>query len=348
MKMNEIIRTRRLEKGLTQEQMANYLGVSAPAVNKWEKGTTYPDIVLLPALARLLDTDLNTLLSFQEDLSEKEVALFLNYLSELSEKESVERTFDAALDKIKQFPTCYSLILNVAALLEGILVMKGNAKKKGEYEQTIEDLYRRALESPDIAIQNQAKAMLISKYKSRKEYDLAQEMLDTLPNKDFFDKKQLQISLWTESGKLDAAVKLAEEQLLMLTNDMHFLLMSLMEIAIKEERNEDAEYIAEVYKKAANLFGLWEYTSYVAHFQLYSATKQRMKAAKLLIPMLKSLTKKWELNQSPLYRHIQSKEVDQTYGPTLQKAIVQSICEDEDTEFLKDSPELQEWIKENL
>ena len=197
----------------------------------------------MPALARLLDTDLNTLLSFQEDLSEKEVALFLNYLSELSEKEGVERTFDAALDKIKQFPTCYSLILNVAALLEGILVMKGNEKKKGEYEQTIEDLYRRALESPDIAIQNQAKAMLISKYRNRKEYDLAQEMLDTLPNKDFFDKKQLQISLWTESGKLDAAVKLAEDQLLMMTNDMHFLLMSLMEIAIKEERNEDAEYI---------------------------------------------------------------------------------------------------------
>lgn len=93
MKMNEIIRERRLKKGLTQEQMANYLGVSAPAVNKWEKGTTYPDIVLLPVLARLLDTDLNTLLSFQEDLSEKEIALFLNYLLDLSQKEGIERIF---------------------------------------------------------------------------------------------------------------------------------------------------------------------------------------------------------------------------------------------------------------
>ena len=72
MKINEIIRERRLKKGLTQAQVAKYLGVSAPAVNKWEKGTTYPDLVLLPALARLLDTDLNTpFLSFQEDLSEK-------------------------------------------------------------------------------------------------------------------------------------------------------------------------------------------------------------------------------------------------------------------------------------
>ena len=37
MKINEIIRERRLAKGFTQEQIANYLGVSAPAVNKWEK-----------------------------------------------------------------------------------------------------------------------------------------------------------------------------------------------------------------------------------------------------------------------------------------------------------------------
>lgn len=38
MKINEIIHQRRIEKQLTQEQMADLLGVSAPAVNKWEKG----------------------------------------------------------------------------------------------------------------------------------------------------------------------------------------------------------------------------------------------------------------------------------------------------------------------
>ena len=58
MEINEVIRERRLAKRLTQEQMAKYLGVTTPAVDKWEKGTSYPDITLLPALARLLDTDL--------------------------------------------------------------------------------------------------------------------------------------------------------------------------------------------------------------------------------------------------------------------------------------------------
>ena len=96
MKINEIIRKQRLTKGLTQEQVANYLGVSAPAVNKWEKGTSYPDITLLPPLARLLGTDLNTLLSFQDDLSETEVALFMNKVSETIDRQGFEAGYSLA------------------------------------------------------------------------------------------------------------------------------------------------------------------------------------------------------------------------------------------------------------
>ena len=62
MQIHEIIRTRLKALGLTQEQLAGKLGVSAPAVNKWERGNSYPDITLLPVLARTLRVDLNTLL----------------------------------------------------------------------------------------------------------------------------------------------------------------------------------------------------------------------------------------------------------------------------------------------
>lgn len=40
MKMHEIIKKRRLALNLTQEQVAKYLGVTTPAVNKWEKGVS--------------------------------------------------------------------------------------------------------------------------------------------------------------------------------------------------------------------------------------------------------------------------------------------------------------------
>ena len=47
------LRRLRLDKGLTQEQLANRLGVSVQSVSRWECSTTLPDVMLLPELARL-------------------------------------------------------------------------------------------------------------------------------------------------------------------------------------------------------------------------------------------------------------------------------------------------------
>ena len=87
MKMNEVIRKYRKERGLTQEQVAGYLGVSTPAVNKWESGSSYPDITLIPALARLLRVDLNTLMCFQENLGEQEIAAFAKQVYETMQQQ---------------------------------------------------------------------------------------------------------------------------------------------------------------------------------------------------------------------------------------------------------------------
>lgn len=47
------LRRLRLEKNLTQEQLANILGVSVQSVSRWECGNTLPDVMLLPDIARL-------------------------------------------------------------------------------------------------------------------------------------------------------------------------------------------------------------------------------------------------------------------------------------------------------
>lgn len=347
MKINAIIRERRLAQGFTQEQIAKFLGVSASAVNKWEKGTSYPDLVLLPPLARLLDTDLNTLLSFQDDLSEKEIALFMNEVSETMDEKGFKAGYDLAALKLKEFPTCDLLLINLAMLLDGALVLHGsNNESKESYQEKIDSLYHRAAQSEDINIREQARARLFSKMMEKEDHEKAQEILNTLPKKSPVDREQAQADLYIAQGELEKAAKLIEEKLLSATNEIHAALMTLMEIALKEKRMDDAEYIADVDKKSAQIFDLWEYNSYVAHSQLYEATNNRMKFLKILLPMLRSLTKKWDINRSPLYRHIQTKEVDKALGPKLQKAIIQSINTDEETSFLEDSPELHELIKE--
>lgn len=345
MKINEIIRERRITKGFTQEQIANYLGVSTPAVNKWEKGISYPDITLLPMLARILDTDLNTLLSFQDDLSQKEIALFMNEVSETIDKNGFEAGFNQAINKIKEFPTCDLLIYNLAMLLDGTLLMSDDLVKV-KYQEKIEELYDRVAQSNNIDIKEQVQVHLISKAMTNQNYEKAQEMLDTLSTKNTIDIKKIQAEIYIGQGKIDKGARLIEEKLLATTNEIHSLLMVLMDIALKEARIEDAEYIAEVDKQVAQLLDLWEYNSYVGYFQLYSTTKNRIKTLHILIPMLKSLTKKWDINQPLLYRHIQTKEVDKSSLSKLQKLIVQAIDKDEEFTFIKDDPKLQELLKE--
>ena len=62
MRIGEQIKNYRKTAGLTQEQVANYLGVSTPAVNKWEKGLSVPDSSMLIILANELDTTVSELL----------------------------------------------------------------------------------------------------------------------------------------------------------------------------------------------------------------------------------------------------------------------------------------------
>ena len=61
----------RRAKGLTQEDLAEKLGVSAQAVSKWENDISCPDIQLLPKLAKFLDTSVDRLLTGET----KEVSL---------------------------------------------------------------------------------------------------------------------------------------------------------------------------------------------------------------------------------------------------------------------------------
>ena len=58
----------RKEKGMTQEDLANAMGISPQAVSKWENDQTCPDISALPKLSKLLGVTVDELLSGKEEL----------------------------------------------------------------------------------------------------------------------------------------------------------------------------------------------------------------------------------------------------------------------------------------
>ena len=94
MSLSGNIKRLRLDKNLTQEQLATKLGVSAQAVSKWETSETYPDGALLVPLANELEVSLDELFGNETvtmaDISERIVKLIHN-------TEAKER-FNVALD----------------------------------------------------------------------------------------------------------------------------------------------------------------------------------------------------------------------------------------------------------
>lgn len=93
MSLSVHIKRLRLEKGLTQEQLAAKLGVSAQAVSKWETDQTYPDGALLLPLANVLEVSLDELFGNETvtmaDISRR--ILQLLYHTEKSERFHVAR-----------------------------------------------------------------------------------------------------------------------------------------------------------------------------------------------------------------------------------------------------------------
>ena len=92
MDIGVVIKKYRKEAGMTQEEMANRLGVTTPAVNKWENSNSKPDIELLAPIARLLDISLDTLLSFHEKLSDTEIEEIIRKMDRMFSEEGYEKT----------------------------------------------------------------------------------------------------------------------------------------------------------------------------------------------------------------------------------------------------------------
>ena len=95
--IGDTIQKLRKIKGLTQEQVANALGITAAAVSKWETDSTYPDISLLSPLARILGTSVDNLLNFKEKLSEEEIDTLLTEADKEFEKSNVIEAMKSAV-----------------------------------------------------------------------------------------------------------------------------------------------------------------------------------------------------------------------------------------------------------
>lgn len=143
--IGKVIQERRKALNLTQAQVADYLGVSAPAVNKWEKDMCYPDASLLAPLARLLQIDLNELFSFYTVLSDQDRKAVKDKLYDKFMHEDSSAVKAYAKEVTFENPSDGLLFKEVADTLFGFNALQ-KAATPGIYLKEIAEYYNRAME----------------------------------------------------------------------------------------------------------------------------------------------------------------------------------------------------------
>lgn len=82
MRLGEQILFLRKNKGITQEQLAQILGVTNQAVSKWESGQCLPDILLIPEIAEYFNVSIDELMGVSNVNHEEDLLIHIkNYIS---------------------------------------------------------------------------------------------------------------------------------------------------------------------------------------------------------------------------------------------------------------------------
>ena len=77
------IKENRMREGLTQEQLAFNLGVSSQTISRWENGTTYPDIVMLPIIADYFHITIDMLMGYAKECTAENREQFFSDIKDL-------------------------------------------------------------------------------------------------------------------------------------------------------------------------------------------------------------------------------------------------------------------------
>ncbi|MBW9173482.1 helix-turn-helix domain-containing protein [Clostridium estertheticum] len=339
MKISEVIRNYRKKENLTQEQVANYLNISAPAVNKWESGISCPDIALLAPLARVLKIDVNTLLAFNEDLTDVEVRKLTKGVGEMASKEGFQKGFEKASDLIKKYPNCDELIYWISVVLR-IYLLGPQIEEKDKYERKIIAWLELVAGSSTEKTASMAKLELSAMYRAKKEYKKAQELLDKIPEIDV-DKKIQQALLFECSGKIDEAYGAYEGILRKNAHETFGTLSLIIQMLFKEKKFSEAEEYIDRAKKVADAFDLGAYHKYSLDLWYAREKQDKEKAIEMIINMVNEASSMDNAMKSKLYKHIKINVNSSWDKDKYEKAVKGGFKKNKTLDFVKDDPRIK-------
>jgi len=343
MQIGEVIRKYRKQKNMTQEEMANRLGVTAPAVNKWENGNSLPDIMLLAPIARLLDITLDTLLSFREELTAEEIENFVLEVDAKLKNEPYEEVFHWVKEKIEMYPNCHRLIWQMAVILDAWRMTKEISETE-KYDSYIKECYVRALSSEDEMIRTNAADSLFGLYTRQEQYEKAEEYLVYFSEQNP-ERKRKQAYIYSKTNRENEAYKAYEELLFSGYQMLSIVFNGIYALAMQDNDMQKVHEIVDKQQEMAKLFEMGEYHEVSCQLELAIMEKDVDTAIEIMKRMLVSVEKIGDFRKSRLYEHMGFKETSQEFVEELKRNLFKCFKDEETCGFLMEDKRWQELVK---
>lgn len=226
----------RKNKKLTQEDLAKIVGVSAGAVSKWENDNSTPDISLLAPLARALNSSLDELLSFQQELTSEELSQIKKELTAAFMVEEYITVVEKCRSYLKEYPNSLELRLTIATSIQMYSALdspdEDTLTKRLEYALS---LLKEVAESKNSKFTSTALFAMASIFLMIGRYEECEKALKEISTS-FIDPSVLYASLYERQGKFEAGMLYSKAMLLQYLNQA-IAMLSILSRLSKETKN---------------------------------------------------------------------------------------------------------------
>ena len=156
----ETLASHRRARGITQEELAAYLGVTKASVSKWETGQSYPDILLLPPLAAYFNLSVDDLIGYKPQMTREGIRAQYRILSRMFAEKSVQEAAEACRDLAKRYYACFPLLYQLGILLVNHMPLEQDpARRQALLEEAMGWLARVRTEGEDPCLAHDALRM---------------------------------------------------------------------------------------------------------------------------------------------------------------------------------------------
>ena len=332
-----VISELRKRRGLTQERLTEMVGVSPPAVSKWETGASCPDVALLAPIARALDTDVNALLSFTPTLSREALVAAVKEAAKLAESDG-----PAAMDRIltltRRYPTDTQLRFQLSGMAMGLPQVYGWPEKTREAAVDFaEEGFEYVLQNGEKQLWPTATYLLAALLMERDKLDRAEELLDSLPVLPMAPQT-LYAALYKKRGRPEKAWEQARMQLL---SGGQTVLQSLAVLAASDA--PDADRALDAYGAVAEALG---YPPCLLNIQLAARAMERGEGEEALekLALVARELKGETARSQPLWGR--DAPPDPSYYATLARMLQSDLNRDPGFETLRGDARFQELLRQ--